>query len=271
MNTDTKHAVRAIKPWVARLARLGYLTKGALYIVIGFLAIGAATASGGKTADANAAITFISHQPFGRVLVGCVALGLAGYVMWRLIQAFIDPEHEGTQLKGWLTRIGYCLSAAVYGTLCIGAIKLLRGTAEANSPVQHLAAQGLRLPFGNEVVMVAGSAVAALGIYSVIFGITADFCKHLDTHAMGKNQARLLPWLGRFGYSARGVVFLIIGLYLTEAGFHHNPDTARGIDGAQVVVGEWSKWALYVIAAGLLSFGSFMLVEAKYNRIDLTQ
>nr|MBA3438683.1 DUF1206 domain-containing protein [Pyrinomonadaceae bacterium] len=87
----------AASPWVERLARLGYAAKGAVYIVVGLLAAMAAFGMGGKTTDTRGALATIVAQPFGRVLLGAVAVGLAGYTIWRFVQAGVDAEHKGSE------------------------------------------------------------------------------------------------------------------------------------------------------------------------------
>jgi len=64
------HAERAIRhasPWVGRLARLGYVAKGVVYVAIGFLALREALGAGGKTADPGGAMASIGSQPLGGV------------------------------------------------------------------------------------------------------------------------------------------------------------------------------------------------------------
>ena len=101
-------AARQASPWVEWIARFGYAAKGVGYVVMGVLAVlAAAGAGGGSTTDQNGAFQTIEEAPFGQVLLGVVAVGLVGYVLWRSIQAVADPDGEGTDLKGVVKRIGY--------------------------------------------------------------------------------------------------------------------------------------------------------------------
>jgi hypothetical protein len=87
------------RPWVVWLARLGYAAKGIVYIIVGMLAFAAARGSGGRTTGTRGALVEIITQPFGEILLAIVALGLVGYVLWRFVQAIVDPEHKGTDTK----------------------------------------------------------------------------------------------------------------------------------------------------------------------------
>ncbi|HKF93470.1 MAG TPA: DUF1206 domain-containing protein, partial [Gammaproteobacteria bacterium] len=69
------------------LARMGYVAKGVVYMIVGVLAAMTALGVGGATTGTIGAVSRIEHQPFGQALVGLMALGLVGYVLWRFTQA----------------------------------------------------------------------------------------------------------------------------------------------------------------------------------------
>ena len=112
------------KPWVRRFSRVGYMTKGLVYMIIGILALLAAFGTGGETTGTTGAVESISTMPFGKLLLWIIGIGLFGYIIWNLIKAIKDPQGEGSDAKGWIKRIGYFVSAIVYGNLAIAAILL---------------------------------------------------------------------------------------------------------------------------------------------------
>ncbi|MGZ8783912.1 MAG: DUF1206 domain-containing protein, partial [Gaiellaceae bacterium] len=69
-------------PWVERLGRAGLVAKGVIYGVVGILAIQVAVGGREKSPDKEGALSAIAEQPFGRGLLGLLALGLAGYALW---------------------------------------------------------------------------------------------------------------------------------------------------------------------------------------------
>src|SRR5690349_11884662 len=87
-------------PWSERLARFGFATRGVIYLLIGVLAGKAALGTGGKTTDNTGAIVTLYQQPFGRFLVGAVAVGLLAYALWLFVEATLDPERKGTDARG---------------------------------------------------------------------------------------------------------------------------------------------------------------------------
>ena len=60
------------------LARMGFLVKGALYMVIGTLALQVAAKAGGRVTGTRGTLTTVLGQPFGRTLLLVAAMGLLG-------------------------------------------------------------------------------------------------------------------------------------------------------------------------------------------------
>lgn len=119
--------------WIERLARFGYAAKGMVYVIIGWIALQAAFSGGGTATGGGGALRSIVNAPFGRVLLGIVAVGLLGYVIWRFVQAAIDPEGKGDDKEGIAKRIGYTISGLLYGGLMVQAARLAMGGAPGNS------------------------------------------------------------------------------------------------------------------------------------------
>jgi hypothetical protein len=64
----------AAHPWVEKLARFGYAAKGTVYFVVGLLTAQAAIGSGGETTSTSGALEELVAQPFGKVLLGLIAM-----------------------------------------------------------------------------------------------------------------------------------------------------------------------------------------------------
>src|SRR5688572_4912714 len=90
--------------WIEGLGRFGHVAIGVVYATIGVLAAQTALSQGGGTTDTNGALGWIVQAPFGRVILGALALGFAGYAAWRCIQAIRDTESKGTDPMGMLNR-----------------------------------------------------------------------------------------------------------------------------------------------------------------------
>ena len=214
---DAQRAAR--KPWVILLARLGYVVRGLIYIVIGVLALQLATGSGGETTDATGALDVIAQQPFGKVLMFVVIAGLIGYALWGFVRALLDPLGRGTDAKGLAARAGYLLSGISYAALVFPALRLIQskpaGTGAGGQ--QGIVAKLLDQPAG--VWLVAGFGifwiVSALAQWQQAY--TANFMRDLKTGQMSADEEKLAERLGRVGHAARGAV------YASSAGSHSRP------------------------------------------------
>jgi hypothetical protein len=262
----------AAHPWVERIARFGYAAKGVVYMIVGALAMMAAFGTGGETTDTRGALQAIEDQPFGKFALGAVAFGLIGYVLWRWIQAVADTDGKGTGLKGVLVRIGYAGSGLVYAGLAFTAAKVLVDVGDPDSSTetqQHWTARLMTMPYGDWLVGLAGAAVLGFGLYQIYKGLRAKFRKRLKLGEMSPSKKFWALLSGRTGYSARGIVFCIVGVFLIQSARHFNPSEAKGLDGVLQALSQWpfGPWVMGAVAAGLLAYGFYMLIEARYRRI----
>jgi hypothetical protein len=257
-------------PWVERLARFGYAAKGVVYIVVGALATLAALGEG-ETTGTQGAMRSIARQPFGRVMLGIVAFGLIAYVIWRFVQAITDADDKGTDAKGIALRLGYTGSGLIYAGLAYSAARILFGAREDGRPsaAESWTASVMEYRYGNWLIVLAGLSVMGYGLYQCYKGYAAKFRKRLKLGEMSERGVLWAMRSGRFGFIARGVVFLIVGGLLIQAALHLDSTEAKGLDGALQLLIQQShgKWLLGIIALGLVAYGLYMLIEARYRRI----
>jgi hypothetical protein len=267
----TRQAQRASGGWVETGARFGYATKGVIYIIIGVLATQAAIGAGGATEGSKGAIETIAGQPFGRILLGVTALGLIGYVIWRLVQATLDPEHEGTDVKGIAIRLGYAVSGVAYAMLAFLAarIALSVGGGGGENSQQALTATVLAQPFGQWLVGAIGVIVIGVGLVHFYLAYKAEFMRQY-TGEMSPTQRRWARRIGQGGLSARGVTFGIIGGFLIQAAVQADASEAKGLGGALQMLAEqpYGPWLLAVVALGLVAYGVYCFSQARYRRVS---
>jgi hypothetical protein len=262
----------ADSPWFEGFARFGYTAKGVVYLVAGALSVRAAFGLGGAPTDSRGALQQIVTEPFGKVMLVLIGVGLIGYVLLRLAQAFLDPEHKGSDAQGLAFRAGYLISAAVYGSLAWTAVQLAYGTGGTGSgggQSQSWVSQLFTLPFGRWLIGIASLVVIGGGLYLLAQAYRTDFSEHFNWSQM-KTQERL--WavrLGRLGLAARGVVQGLVGVFLLQAALLVDPRKVQGADGALQMLAQppFGVWAVAVVAAGLAAYGIYMLVAARYARI----
>jgi hypothetical protein len=257
---------------VEKLARLGYLVKGVVYGLIGVLAIMAAFGSGGQTSGSRGVLGTIAGGPFGQILLGIIAVGLFGYALWRFVQAFADPDNQGTDAEGLVKRTGYFVSGVLYAGLGIAAVRLLLGSGGGGgggSSADSWTAKLMAQPFGLWLVGIVGAVVIGFGLYQLYKAYKADFFDKLKTAEMSATERKWTKRSGQAGLAARGVVFCIIGVFLIQAALSANPEEARGLGGAldTLAAQPYGPYLLGAVALGLVGYGVYCAVNARYRRI----
>lgn len=256
--------------WFKRLARLGYAAKGLVYVIVGLLASAAAIGTGGRTTDTSGALKAIVTQPFGKFLLSIVTLGIAGYILWRLVQTFFDPENRGQiNAKRIVQRLGYACSAVGYTGLGFTAVKLIMGLGGGDDePIEDWTIYFLAQPFGRWLVALGGIMVIGVGISFLFQAYEAKFRNELKLHEMTHNERIWAVRFGRFGVAARGFVFGIIGSFLVLAAIQIDGSEARGLGGALTVLAQqpFGSWILGIVALGLTAYGIYSVIQARYRR-----
>lgn len=252
------------------LARLGYASKALIYAIVGTLAIAAAVNRGGRVTDTSGALKVVLVQPFGRVLLFALAVGLCGYAAWRLLDAVRDPDRHGTDVRGLVTRIGNAVRGGIYGALGIEAFRLMRGLKGSDGREAELwASRALEFPLGYLVLAVVGGIVAVYGVSEVVSGIKAERDRLIDMSTIAPGYRQLLHRTMKFGVAARGMIICTLGVFLVRAAVRQRPDDAAGTREAMVELTTMveGRWLLLLIAAGLLAYAVDQAVHARYRRI----
>ena len=244
-------------PSLEMLTRIGFAARGVMYVIIGYLAL-----RFGRSEDPSGALAYLGEGS-GKILLAVMALGLLAYGIWRLSEALVDTEGHGSDAKGVAARLGGGVSGLVHLGLGFLAAKLASGNGSGGGGggAQEGAATALGLPGGTILLTIAGAALIGTGLWQFLNAARGDFLRHLDGRAARKGW---VEGLGRAGYAARGVIFVIVGWFLLQAGFSSEPGKAGGMEEA---LSSLSGTLLSIVAFGLILFGLFSFVEAWYRRI----
>lgn len=264
-------SVSELSPWIVRTARVGFAAKGLVYIIVGFLAVLAGAGRGGATTGSKGALGSLTDEPFGKVLLWVIAIGLFGYMVWRVIDAVKDATGRGDDAKGIARRIVTAAKGVTYGLLGMQAIRIAgRGVSGSDeSSAQQGTATLMAAPFGRTLVAILGIGIIIYGVYQLYNAGRSKLSDQLSLQSLGPETQRWVVNISRFGIGARGVVFWIIGGFLAWAAWLHDPTEAQGVEGALDFVSTkpFGHALLVVIGAGLVAYGIYELVNARYRRM----
>jgi hypothetical protein len=252
------------------LARAGLVARGVVYGIIGVLAVKVALGGGGKTTDQQGALKSMAGEPFGKVLLIVLAIGLFGYALWRLVRAAIGhgPETGDDDTKD---RISGVVSGIAYGALCVTAVKILVGAASSSSSSKTEKATGgvLGWPGGRYLVIAAGLVVIGVAVDQALKGIKKKFLEDSKAEQMSPSMDEVFTAVGVIGYVARSVVFALIGWFVIKAAIDYDPDKAVGLDQALAKLSSstFGPAVLGIVAAGLVAFACYSVLDARYRRV----
>jgi hypothetical protein len=234
--------------------RVGFVARGVLYIVIALLVLGT-----GRTEDLTGALEYL-NQGVGRLLLMVLAAGLATYGLWRLADAAFGIENRGSDGKTLRKRGAAGVIGIIYLYLAYKAARILLNGDAGESSTQQQADTVLDLPGGQLVLALAALVLAVAGASQLRKAYKCSFLRRLEAPA----QAPVVKWLGRIGYAARGVIFLAVAWLIAKAAIDEQSTEAGGME---QVLDLLSGPLLYAVAAGLMLFGMFSIIEARYRRI----
>lgn len=251
------------------LTRLGFIGYGVLHLAVAWLAAQIARGHGEEDGDQTGALKTLAHQPFGRVVLVILAVGLASMALWQLLQAFVGHRRESKSGRIF-ERIASAFRFVVYGGLAWSAGAVVGGghTSAAESQ-ERVARDVLSSPGGRVWVAVAGAAVIALGLGMVVYGLRRKFEKRLRVRQMNEHAHKVACLLGQIGYAARGAAFAVSGLLLAGAGISRDIDKSRGLDAAlrTMAAQRFGGFLLGVVGVGFAAFGAYCFFQARYRRV----
>ena len=236
------------------LCRIGFLGRGLLYICIGVLVIGT-----GRTEDLTGALEYIGDG-IGLVLLIVVTAGLAAYGLWRLSDGAFGIDSPGRDWKALRHRMASLGVGSIYIYLAYKGVRILLAGRSDAMTTQQQADTVLDLPGGQLVLAGAAVGLAIGGFVQLRKAMHCRFLRKLDR----RGRAAVVKWLGRIGYAARGVIFLVVAFLVGRAAIDGR---ANEVGGMEKALDFMSGPVLYAVAIGLMLFGAFSIVEALFRML----
>jgi hypothetical protein len=257
-----------------RLAQAGLIARGVLYCVVGVLAIQVAFGSGsGQQASQSGALHTLAQQPGGTFLVALVGIGLIAYAAWRFTQFFTEKGSEDSDTRNAVMRASYIVRALIYTALAFLALRIAFGSGGGGgSSQQTLTARVMKdMPGGVFLVGLIGLIIIGVGIYQAYKAFTTDFMEELQQERLSRTERVWIKRIGIAGHAARAVVYTLIGIFVVRAAVQFDPQESKGLDAAlqEVASQPFGAWLLTLVALGLLLFGVYTIVRARY--VDVSE
>src|ERR1700730_6468538 len=256
--------------WLQWLARGGLAARGAMYLLIGGLAVQIAVGSSGKEAGTPRAPRVVAMHPGGIVVLWLLAVGFAGLAIWRFAEVVYGQAGPGGRKAA--KRLGSLARAVLYAFICGSVVSFILGTGgktSGNTQSKDATATLMAHGGGRWLVALIGIGIGIGGVARALSGIRGKFLKHLNMAQLSRSTAKVVKTLGVFGYVARGVVFCVAGGFLVDAAVSFSAQKAEGIDGSllKLATTPLGPWLLVVVALGLVIFGVYCGCEARWREV----
>ncbi len=251
---------RHLRTW----AQLGYLARGIVYLIIGWLAF-----DSNRPMSAGEAVESVEAMPLGTLLLALLAVGLFGYGLYKIAAGVADLDGDGTEGKALAKRSGRVGSGLAYWVLAFVAVRAMldvgaktggSGRASGQGGAEDAASSVSDAPGGDILLILAGLVILVVAAVQLVIAYKAEFMDEMEP-----NAPALVKPAGQAGYAARGVVFAIVGWFALKAGL--DGERWRDFGDALAVVRDDMPLLFKAIAVGLLLFGAVSVVMARYRHV----
>ena len=264
--------------WLRAVSRLGLASRGTVYLLVGYLAFRIALAAHGRAsspASSAGAVQEAVTPAWGRVPLVLLIAGLGAYALTQLIEAVFRPSQAESTIGRWRQRAVSSWGCLLYLAFCLTTARLLAGTPPEQTAQSEqrqdadLTADLLRTGWGRLVLVLVGILAVAAGLEAARRSVRLDFRERFTAAHMPRALAILTRALGAVGCVARSVIFVLIGAFLLKAAVLSSAKQTKGLDAIfRFVASSAGAWLLALLAAGLVCYGLYCLLETRYR--DLT-
>jgi hypothetical protein len=254
---------RAVEP----LARAGFAVKGVVYLLLGVLALLAGLGIGGQVTDPEGALRSLLDRPYGRTLVAGLALGLMLYAGWRFLEAFADANRVGRDRRGVAKRVVWAFSGTAYALLAVDAGRLALRWDPGGPP--QIPATIIGSPLAPWLIVVIAAGVILYAIKETRRALSNRLSEQLNLSRLSREAGPLVLRISRIGIMARAAVMAASGIVLLRARANPGRATSAGMSDSLRLIAALPSGPelLTLVAAGLMAYGVYQLVHARYRRI----
>lgn len=249
------------------VARFGYAVLALVHILIGAIALRIAFGGDGE-AEPTGALEHLAAGTAGPLIMGICALGCLGLAAWQLSEATLRARHLPTGKRLAKTVSSGSLSI-IYGSMAFTFGRFALGNrGDSSESTQDFTASFIGTPLGDAAIVAVGGTVFGIGVYFIVKGLLRKFRPELR-HFEDTRRGALIEVLGVIGHVAKGVALILVGVLFVAAVLTHDPERSTGLDGSLKALPEhpFGVPLLIGIAVGLICYGIFALIRAKFGRM----
>lgn len=253
------------------LGRFGDVCYGVVHGVVAVLAILLIFGRPGHEVDQKGAVAAIAAQPFGKVVLWFVAIGLVAFGIWQLLMATSGFGYVEQERKRIAKRIGAGGRGVAVLFISVTTFRLLVSSSagrSSNGESQTFTAKLMSVSGGRLLVGAIAIGIVVAAAVIAWRGARRTFVQDLDLARLTPKSARLTRLLGSIGFVAKGVVYAIVGVLILVAAIQFDPKRAVGLDGAlrTLAAQPLGVGLLVVVALGLAAYGGYCCFEARCRR-----
>jgi hypothetical protein len=208
-------------------------------------------------------------------LLVLLVVGLGAYALTQLIEAVFRPSHATGTIGRWRQRAVSWWGCVLYLGFCLSTARLLVTPAKETAGSEQrqdtdVTAALLRTGWGRLLLAGVGVALVAAGVEVGRRSVRLDFRERFTAAHMSRALATLIRVLGGLGCAARAMVFVLAGFFIVKAAVVCSSTQTKGLDAVfrSVASSAGGSWLLGLLASGLVCYGLYCLLEARYR--DLT-
>lgn len=286
MNDDTKKAVAELMEavgdaaqevvrhkWVRRLSRLGFYSKGLLFIIIGAIALMVVIGvHGAKLTDQRGALAAISEEPYGRVFLIIFVVGATAHGLWNILRAVVDIDNLGRKWFAIFVRVISALTGVFYMGLGLSAAEIVvaaRVQPGSSQAEETFVSVLLFIPvIGVIWAVTIGLGLVGAGVSEFYSGISGKFRGTYKTWRIHGVHHTVINGLGILSFSVRAVLMVVMGWFFIKAPFDAHPGPI-GLDAALLTLlgTAFGRTLVAVAGVGLIAHGVLAFYEARYRKL----
>lgn len=254
-SSDTEERAR-------RIGRLGYVAYGVVQLALGYLALRLAFGQAPQDASTSGAMSALVQTGPSRALVWFVAVGMGLLALWQAMVAVTEHDEISGRLSAGAKAVAYLVVAGVGVSVATG------NGGSGGSSGEQAATTLFDLPGGVVLVGAVGIGFGAIGTFLIWRGLSTAFRDDLEQGATTGRTGTAVLWLGRVGYTAKGVGFAVIGALFFSAAVTRDADNAGGLDQALQTLKQqpFGPYLLAAVGIGFVAFGLYCFARARYER-----